>query len=252
MKTSSLMLLGFILATGTGCKSVDRLLHGKEKRSAAVAPVELPNVVEDGPNVNTQFAAMVRKETGVTSPTLSDADIRRVAAWVVDVLEKSGTNRLAWHTQHHSYLPMYFDAYVSTDTRPMGAFCQKSALSVSETLIRLGVRSRQIHMYNPLEGVGDHQFLQYENPSTGKWGIIDPYFGVFYEKDGEIMGREDMYKFVLAGGLPSSVVKTYDLHRGGAGAGPDLDKYWQTREIRGGLGYLSLQQDETRRSPAHL
>jgi hypothetical protein len=41
-------------------------------------------------------------------------------------------------------------------------------------------------------GVGLHQFQEYWNPFANKWIIIDPCFNTRYEKDGVLLGDEEI------------------------------------------------------------
>lgn len=249
-------LFALLLLILASCQKLDRLTQGREAPGALntqpVGDVLTDSPPAPPPDINELFAEYVWKEMGWTPHTLSDSEIRQVAVRVVGILQYSGSQRIAWHEVWHSTAPAYLDAFMNyPDANSYGAFCQKTALSVSEVLIRLGVSSRQIHMYNPATGTGDHQFLQYKHPVTGEWAVIDPYFGVYYEKDGHLMGRDEMEAYVQAGGAASALARVYDPSRGGAGAGEVLDEYWSTRQIQGGLGYLTLAQDERRRFLDH-
>jgi len=240
-------MLAVLILTLTGCKQINKLASslGDEKSSVSVLGGEEALEAD-------AFASYMWKEMGWTPHALNDAEIRQVATKVVEILQKDDPDRKTWHDEWCHTAPMYLDAFMwYPAANKNGAFCQKSALSVSEALIRMGVKSRQIHMFNLEAGVGDHQFLQYQNPVTGAWAVIDPYYGIYYEKDGKLMGRDDMETFVNAGGKASTLIRVYDTTRGGAGAGSDLDEYWSTRQIRGGLGYLSLKDELARYSQPH-
>lgn len=61
-----------------------------------------------------------------------------------------------------------------------GSMCQQLSISTAETLARFGIRSRQIHHQTSAD-VGDHQFLEYYNPKTRRWRMVDPYLAIVYE-----------------------------------------------------------------------
>jgi hypothetical protein len=85
----------------------------------------------------------------------------------------------------------YFNEYRNSLDSITDSYCQKSSLSLGEILTNeFNIPVRQIHM--EVGGVGLHQFLEYWNPFAAKWIIIDPCFSTRYEKDGVLLGDEDI------------------------------------------------------------
>jgi hypothetical protein len=85
----------------------------------------------------------------------------------------------------------YFNAYRHSLDSITDSYCQKSSLSLGEILTNeFNIPVRQIYMV--IGGVGLHQFQEYWNPFANKWIIIDPCFNTRYEKDGVLLGDEDI------------------------------------------------------------
>ncbi len=77
------------------------------------------------------------------------------------------------------------------DTKVETAYCQKSSLSLDDLLRVFHIPTRQIHWQK--ECVGFHQFLEYFDKKTGRWKIIDPYYGISYrDSAGKLLGFEEI------------------------------------------------------------
>ena len=87
----------------------------------------------------------------------------------------------------------YFNQYRHAPTQVKDGYCQRSSLSLGEILSNeFNIPVRQIYMQ--FAGIGKHQFLEYWNPFSRRWIIIDPCFNTRYIKNGQLLGDEDFDK----------------------------------------------------------
>ncbi|HXB06001.1 MAG TPA: hypothetical protein VNW04_02765 [Puia sp.] len=92
----------------------------------------------------------------------------------------------------------YFNSYRHALDSITDSYCQKSSLSLGEILTNeFNIPVRQTYM--SIGGVGLHQFLEYWNPFAAKWLIIDPCFSARYQKNGKLLGDEDIDKTTAPG-----------------------------------------------------
>lgn len=85
----------------------------------------------------------------------------------------------------------YFNEYRHSPEEVHIGYCQRSSLSLGEILTNeFNIPVRQIYMQ--FAGIGKHQFLEYWNPFSRRWIIIDPCFNVRYVRDGRLLGAEDL------------------------------------------------------------
>lgn len=84
----------------------------------------------------------------------------------------------------------FFNQYRHAPEQVENGYCQRSSLSLGEILKNeFNIPVRQ--MYMQFSGVGKHQFLEYWNPFSRRWIIIDPCFSVRYVKNGRLLGDEE-------------------------------------------------------------
>ena len=84
----------------------------------------------------------------------------------------------------------WFHRFFSQPTE--SGFCQQASLSASDLMLQFKIPTRHIHFQK--EGVGFHQFIEYWHPYLGKWIIVDPYYGIGYHQDQELIGYNELVK----------------------------------------------------------
>ncbi|MDH5400618.1 MAG: hypothetical protein OEX02_20865, partial [Cyclobacteriaceae bacterium] len=105
----------------------------------------------------------------------------------------------------------YFPGYLLEAGKTNG-YCQRVSLSLGEVLRSMGVKSRQLHWQK--DGVGFHQFIEYYNPYSDQWIIIDPYYGVKYkDKAGHFLGFEGIDQLKRAGTFDLSRIHKIEVNR---------------------------------------
>lgn len=94
----------------------------------------------------------------------------------------------------------YFNSYRHNLDSIVYSYCQKSSLSLGEILTNeFNIPVRQIYM--SIGGVGQHQFLEYWNPFSARWLMIDPCFSARYVRDAQLLGDEEVDKTTAPGHL---------------------------------------------------
>lgn len=97
------------------------------------------------------------------------------------------------------------------------AYCQSSSLLLTLMLSSISVYSRHWHA-SYQDNRGYHQFIEYYNPQRHKWIIVDPFYGVQYEKNGELLSTGEVGKLILEGADAKGLIKVlgiksyYDPH----------------------------------------
>lgn len=70
-------------------------------------------------------------------------------------------------------------------------YCQHASLTMGELLNNeFNVPTRQVYMQ--FQGTGKHQFLEYWNPFSKNWVVIDPYYSCQYTKDNKLLGADQI------------------------------------------------------------
>lgn len=84
------------------------------------------------------------------------------------------------------------------------AYCQRSSLVASEALQILNISSREVYFVQ--NGTGVHQFIEYWNPYRKDWVLIDPFYGIVYQINGDLVGQDLLKSTVEKTGLLRSYV----------------------------------------------
>lgn len=161
------------------------------------------------------------------SPHRFDESIQALANLVNEVLLSDLQGRvMIFSDQFHSlssndypYLTTYLNNLDSITT----AYCQKSSLSLGEILYNeFNIPVRQIHMQ--AGGIGFHQFLEYWNPYKNKWIVIDPYFGIVYEKGQSLLSKAEISREDISASMKRITQYAYSTST------EEFMEYWQTTE----------------------
>jgi hypothetical protein len=145
---------------------------------------------------NSDFSNFLVKELKLAfTETRFDKSIQAVSDYVNEILLSEYQNRsvdldvIYESTIADSY--PYFMSYLNDLSNINVAYCQKSALSLTEILTNeFNIPVRQIHMQK--DGIGFHQFIEYWNPFANKWIIADPYFGMVYSKNDTLLNVSEI------------------------------------------------------------
>lgn len=161
------------------------------------------------------------------TPHRFDESIQALANLVNEVLLSDLQGRvMIFSDQFHSlssndypYLTTYLNNLDSITT----AYCQKSSLSLGEILYNeFNIPVRQIHMQ--AGGIGFHQFLEYWNPYKNKWIVIDPYFGIVYEKGQSLLSKAEISREDISASMKRITQYAYSTST------EEFMEYWQTTE----------------------
>jgi hypothetical protein len=146
---------------------------------------------EDDPTLHYQYQTTYRDVIGIPMMPV-DQLVPKLGDYVTTLLSMSNADRLAHQTANAATLPYYLYTFLAA---PDGdgsrtAWCQRTALAVSELLAMYGVQSHQIHV-SPLQ----HEFIEYYDGA--QWTIFDPYFGIRYVHNGVRLGVADVQQLGL-------------------------------------------------------
>ena len=101
-----------------------------------------------------------------------DEQMRNLMGFVNSKLLTRDRSRLDYFHSMKEILPTYFKMYLSSPLGEEGSsYCQRSSLSLSEIMGIFGVKSKQWHCTG--KNGGFHQFIEYYNPYSKKWIVID-------------------------------------------------------------------------------
>ncbi len=89
----------------------------------------------------------------------------------------------------------WFNRFFSEPSQ--SAYCQQASLSVSDLLLQFRIPTQHIHFVD--DGVGFHQFIEYWNPYMQRWIIVDPYYGIGYHKNHQLIGYEELIEIKKKG-----------------------------------------------------
>ena len=91
-------------------------------------------------------------------------------------------------------MPYYFCGFMRQDLQSVqNRYCQCASLALSEVCEMVGIATREIHCQDQETGDSVHQFIEYLDPSTRRWIILDPYYGIQLKDDwGNLIGVSEL------------------------------------------------------------
>jgi hypothetical protein len=77
--------------------------------------------------------------------------------------------------------------------QPLGLHCEDGAIFLGHVLHTQGIESRRVWFENLSGNGGGHTILEVRLPASGRWVLVDPDYGVFYQdRQGNMLGAEQI------------------------------------------------------------